>query len=148
MPLLRVWGGAPNLTLMVLVSWILLVDLEEALPWAVMGGVLRDLLSVAPTGSSALAFIVIIVIIDRLLPKLGWRNVAIPPPTVFAATLVYNLILFGLLAIAGWSTPFFWGILYVILPGAILNALFVLVVFRSIGAANSVLRPRRASLLR
>jgi rod shape-determining protein MreD len=148
MSLFRIWGGAPNLVLMVVVSWALLTELDEALPWAVMGGIMRDLLSVAPTGSSALALVIIVVVIDRLLPKLSWRNVGVPPLTVFVATFVYNGVLFGTLALAGWPTPFFWGILYVMLPGAVMNFLAVLLVFRSMGAVNSLLRPQRASLLR
>ena len=145
--LFEIWGGAPNLMLMVIVSWALMVDLQEALPWAVIGGIMRDLLSVAPTGSSALAFIIIVVVIDTFIPVLSWRNIIIPPIVVFISTFVYDLILVGLLIAANYSRPIFFGITYVTLPGAITNVVLVLVVYRTIGSINTLLRPQRASML-
>jgi rod shape-determining protein MreD len=147
MKVLQFWGGAPNLTLMIIVSWAMLTDLEEALPWAVMGGIMRDLLSVAPTGSSALAFVLIVVIIDTTLPKLSWRNIFFPPISVFIATYIYDNILYVLLTLAGYTRPFYFGQLYVSLPGAVGNTLLILFVYRTIGSINAFLRPQRASLL-
>jgi rod shape-determining protein MreD len=149
MQLFRIWGGAPNLMLMVIISWALITDLEDALPWAIMGGVMRDLLSVVPTGSSALAFVIIVIALDRTFPKISWRNAAVPPPVTFGATYAYNIALFGLLRVAGWDVPFLDGLWYIILPGAVMNFLAVLIVFRGIGAVNNFLRPQqRASMLK
>ncbi|MBI5931704.1 MAG: rod shape-determining protein MreD [Chloroflexi bacterium] len=148
MQLFRLWGGAPSLMLMVMVSWALVADLEDALPWAVMGGVMRDLLSVAPTGSSAVAFVIIVIIIDRIFPKISWHNIAIPPPTILVASYIYGLMMFGFLRLAGWDVPFFNGLWYIILPGAVINVMGILVVFRLIGGVNNFLRPQRASMLR
>lgn len=148
MQLFRLWGGAPSLMLMVIVSWALIAELEDALPWAVMGGVMRDLLSVAPTGSSAVAFVLIVIAVDRIFPKINWRNVAIPPPTVLVASYVHGLMMFGFLRLAGWDVPFFNGLWYIILPGAVMNFLAILIVFRLIGGINNFLRPQRGTILR
>jgi rod shape-determining protein MreD len=148
MQLFRLWGGAPSLMLMVIVSWTLVADLEDALPWAVMGGIMRDLLSVSPTGSSAVAFVVIVIAIDRIFPKINWHNIAIPPPTVLVASYVYGLMMFGFHRIAGWDVPFLDGLWYIILPGAIMNFAAILIVFRLIGGVNNFLRPQRGSILR
>jgi rod shape-determining protein MreD len=147
MTLLRFWGGSPNLVLMIVVSWALLVDIREALPWAVMGGIMRDLLSVAPTGSSALALVLIVIAIDRFLPKIEWRNIPLPLLTIALATLLYDAILQGLLVIAGWPIPAFQFVTYVILPGLMTNVFLMLIVLRTIGSVNQFLRPPRASLL-
>lgn len=147
MKALQVWGGAPNLMLMVIVTWALINPLEEVLPWAVMGGILRDLLSVAPTGSSALVFILIAVAIDTFLPKINWRNVVIPSLVVGASTFVYDILMVGLLALAGYSRPLLFGLTYVSIPGAIANAILIVIVFRTIGSINAFFRPQRTSLL-
>lgn len=148
MSLFRFWGGGPNLMLMIVVSWALLVDLRESLPWAVMGGILRDLLSLVPTGTSALAFVLIVVVIDWLVPKLSWRNVILPPLVMLASTLVYDFIILVVLFIAGRPLFDILGFFYVIVPGLVENTVMVLAIYRTIGGLNAFLRPPgRISLL-
>lgn len=55
----RIGGGAPDLVFLLVVSWALLGDVEEALTWAVIGGVMQDLLSVAPLGTSSLGLVIV-----------------------------------------------------------------------------------------
>lgn len=147
MTLLRFWGGSPNLVLMIVVAWALLVELPEALPWAVMGGIMRDLLSVAPTGSSALALVLIVVMIDRFLPTVSWRNIPIPIATIALASLFYDTVLMFFLVIAGWPFPTLRYFTYVLLPGMFTNIVLMVVVFRTIGGIYQFLRPPRESLL-
>jgi rod shape-determining protein MreD len=147
MTLLRFWGGTPNLVLIVVVSWALIAEIEEAIPWAVMGGIFRDLLSVAPTGSSALTLIIIVIVIDQFFPKLDWRNLVIPPLVVIGATIFFDLVLLGVLVLLGWPLPRASGAAYVIIPGIFENVLIIPFVFRAIGGINHFLRPPRASLL-
>ncbi|MCB9436402.1 MAG: rod shape-determining protein MreD [Anaerolineales bacterium] len=148
MTLFRFWGGGPNLVLMIIVSWALLVDLRESLPWAVMGGIFRDLLSLVPTGTSALIFVLIVVAIDWLIPKLGWRNLVVPPLVIVAVTVVYDLFVLSVLFIAGRPIFDILGFFYVIVPGLIENAAMVLVIYRTLGGLNAFLRPTsRVSLL-
>lgn len=146
MTLLRIWGGAPNLVLVLVVSWALVVDLREALPWALIGGISRDLLSIVPTGSSALILILIVVLIDQYIPKLDYRNVVIPPLVVAIATLLYDLLFLALLVIQGRPVPQFFTLIYVILPGLVENIVIVLIVFRLVGGINAFLRPTRPSV--
>jgi rod shape-determining protein MreD len=144
--LFRVWGGGPNLMLIVVVSWAMLVDIRQALPWAMIGGIFRDLLSIAPTGASALVFVLIVIAIDTYLPKLDWRNIVIPPLVVGAATVVYDGTVLGILILTGRPIPEFATLYYSILPGVIENMVLVLVVFRLMGATNAFLRPSRPGI--
>lgn len=146
MKIFQIWGGAPNLMLMVIVSWALLTELEEALPWALIGGVMRDLLSVAPTGTSALAFIIIVVAIDVVFPPISWRNVIIAPLVVFGSTFIYDAVVLVFLIVAGYSRPLIYGFLYISLPAAVENLIMVLFVYRTIGSINAFLRPQRTSM--
>lgn len=144
--LLRIWGGGPNLVLVLVLSWAMLVDIRQALPWAVIGGVLRDLLSVAPTGTSALILVMLVIGIDTYLPKLNWRNVALPPLVVALGTLFYDVSVFGILIFAGRSVPEFATIYYVILPGIVENMVLTVIVFRMMGSINAFLRPARPGI--
>lgn len=143
MKLFQMWGGAPNLMLMVIISWALVADLREGLTWAVIGGIFRDLLSVAPTGSSALAFVLMVIAIDTFLPKLGWRNVVIPPIAVFAASFVYYVVLSVMLRLGGYSLPFFYGLTYISLPSAVMNTILMFFVYRLIAGVNEFVRPQQ-----
>jgi rod shape-determining protein MreD len=145
MHVLGIWGGLPSLLLVVVVSWGLLVDLNESLPWAVMGGVLNDLLSVVPTGSSALALVIIIALSNQFLPRLSWRNWIIPPVVVGLATFVYYYLLFGILALDEWPVSVLWGTVYIILPSVVLNMLATPLIYRTMGSIYNFLRPSRTS---
>ena len=145
MTLFRFWGGAPSMVLLIVVSWALLVELPEVLPWAMIGGIMRDLLSVAPVGSSALILILIVVVIDQFLPKLSWRNVPVPPLVVAAASVVYDVYMFLMLFLIGHPLPNIQDLFYVIIPGILANLLLILFVFRTLGGINNFLRPPRAS---
>lgn len=148
MTLFRFWGGGPNLVLMIVVSWALLADLRESLPWAVMGGLFRDLLSLVPTGTSALAFVLIVVAIDWLIPKLSWRNILVPPLVIIATTIAYDVMILSVLFIFGRPIFDVLGFFYVIVPGLFENTVMVLAVYRTIGGLNAFLRPpSRVSLL-
>lgn len=146
MTLLWIWGGGPSLMLMVIVSWALLVDIRDALPWAMMGGVFRDLLSEMPTGGSALAFVLLVIAIDSYLPKLEWRNVVIPVVVTGAATVFYAVFAYIMLVLTGRPVPELAAITYVIAPSVVENMLLVLVVYRSIGGVLAVVRPSRPGL--
>lgn len=146
MSLLRVWGAGPNLMLVMILSWAMLVDIRESLPWALMGGIMRDLLSITPTGVSALIFVLMIIVIDTYLPKLDWRNVIVPPVVIGLATIVYDVLVLGILVMTGRPVPELLAVIYIILPGVIENMVIVLLVFRVMGGINTFLRPSRRSL--
>src|SRR5690606_23370529 len=54
MPELRLGNGTADLVFLLVMSWALLADVRDAMLWAVIGGMLQDVLSIAPLGTSAL----------------------------------------------------------------------------------------------
>ncbi|HVO43543.1 MAG TPA: rod shape-determining protein MreD, partial [Aggregatilineales bacterium] len=56
-PEIRIGGGGPDLVLMMVISWGLLAEADEAIFWAVVGGIIQDLAIGLPTGMSALALV-------------------------------------------------------------------------------------------
>ncbi|MDN4552600.1 rod shape-determining protein MreD, partial [Salmonella enterica] len=52
-PQFRLGGGGPDLIMMAVLSWILLSNAEEGAFWAVVGGIIQDLISGLPTGTTA-----------------------------------------------------------------------------------------------
>lgn len=60
MPQISILGGRPDLIFLIVVSWSLNSSLEEAVLWAFVGGISKDLLSAAPLGTSTLGLIIIL----------------------------------------------------------------------------------------
>lgn len=145
MHVFRMWGGVPSLLIIVIVSWTLMVELHDALPWAVMGGIFHDLLSVVPTGTSAVLLTLLVVLIDVTFPKLQSRNIIVPPFLVLFITFIYNFGIFMALAVVEMSVPLFWGMFYIVLPAAVMNALMTPFVFRALGVGNNFFRPQRTT---
>lgn len=144
MPEFRIGGGAPDLVLLVVVSWALLADVREAMLWSVIGGVLQDWLSVAPVGTSALGLVVIVFAADLIFGDVSRNNVLIPPLAAAGGTVVYHLIVLSVLWAVGVAVPFDRGISYVTLPAMFYNALLIVPIFRLLGRLHLSLHPRRA----
>lgn len=70
MPQISFLGGRPDLVLLVIVSWALNSTLEQAVLWAFVGGICKDLLSAAPIGTSVIGLILIIFAIHTLRQQL------------------------------------------------------------------------------
>jgi rod shape-determining protein MreD len=123
MPRVTVMGVHPNLVLMAVTSWSLLRGAEEGMLWALVGGLAMDLFSGAPLGVCALALLAV-----SFLSGLGERNVfrlelLIPILAIPVATLVYQLIVLGLLALLGWRAEWGAGLSRVVFPSMVVNTL-------------------------
>ncbi|HML24046.1 MAG TPA: rod shape-determining protein MreD [Aggregatilinea sp.] len=143
MPEFRIGGGAPDLVLILVVSWALLADVREAMLWSVVGGVLQDWLSVAPLGTSALGLVIVVFAADAVFGQISRNNIIVPPLVAAAGTVVYHLIILSVLWVVGINVPIDRGLSYVTIPAMFYNALLIIPVFRLMGRVSLWLHPRR-----
>jgi len=143
---LRYLNGQPSLLLMLVVSWALLNDISDSLPWAVMGGVMADLLSVTPTGTSSLAFSLVVLAVVSTFGRVSRRNLVLPSLAVSMGTVIYSVVLAIVLLVAGWSVPPGGAALRWMLPSLAFNFIGILVVFRIMGALVEFFRPPTAQI--
>ena len=128
-PNIKLMGVQPDLMLMAVVSWSLLRGSEDGMLWALIGGIMMDMFSSAPFGASALALL-----ITGFLSGLGHRNIfrlalVVPALVIPVATLLYQLILFGLLYAFGWRTNLIPTLSRVIFPSMLVNTLGMPIVY-------------------
>lgn len=142
----RVGNGAPDLVFLFVISWALLVSVQDALFWAVIGGVMQDMFSIAPLGTSALGLVVVAFLSDVLFGQISRRNVLIPPLVAAAGTVIYHLGILLALQMASINVPLGRGLSYVTLPTVVYNTLLILPVFRLVGQIHFWLTPRRVRL--
>lgn len=103
LPLVPIFGVVPQLWLVATIAWALLRGLQEGFIWALVGGILIDVLSASPVGSTTLALmaaIVVTVFIQNNLPK---NRTIIPMLLTMLGTLVYWFVYLMILRIV---TPF------------------------------------------
>lgn len=143
---LRIGGGAPDLVFLLVVSWALLSSVQEAMMWAVIGGVLKDTLSIAPLGTSALGMVVVAFAADSIFGTVRRNNWIVPPLVAAGGTVIYHLGILTVLQIAGYGLSIGQSLLYVTLPTMIYNLLLILPVFRAVGLIYQWLTPRRVRL--
>lgn len=144
---LRYANGQPSLLLMILASWVLLMNLNEALPWAIMGGIFADLLSVTPTGASSLGFVLMMLALKTNFGELGRRNWIVTPIAAIIGTVIYQAVVLFFLIFSGWGVSPLGAVVRWTLPTVVFNALGILVIFAVMGRLVEFFRPPRISSL-
>ncbi|NJL95491.1 MAG: rod shape-determining protein MreD [Anaerolineae bacterium] len=142
----RIANGQPSLVLLLVVAWGLLNDLADGLPWALIGGILADLVSVTPTGTSSLAFTLSLALFASVFGQVGRRNLLIPPLAVGIATALWHAVILLVLTVMGMGVPVDQAFITWTLPSLIFNAVAMLVVFRVMGGILALLAPPQVRL--
>ena len=70
MPQISVFGGRPDIVLLMVSAWSLNTSLEQGVLWAFVGGICKDLLSAAPIGTSVVGMVLIIFAIHAIRQQL------------------------------------------------------------------------------
>ncbi len=145
-PAIRIASGGPDLIFMLVLSWMMLADTEEGIFWAMVGGITQDLVSGLPTGTSALALVIVAFLVNLVFGPIARNNLIIPPVVIAAGTVLYHLLLIGLLAVLGRPVPISYTLTYVTFPTLLFNVVLSLPVYRLMGAVYGASRPRRVTL--
>ncbi len=127
-PHITFFGAHPNVMLVVVVAWGLLRGNRDGLIWALVGGLLLDLFSLAPIGTAMLPMLIVLLLVG-LLEFTAFRVVIwLPIATVFVVTPVYQLLALTVLKSLGWGTGWDRAV-ELLLPMATINALLMVLIF-------------------
>jgi rod shape-determining protein MreD len=143
MPELSIAGGTPDLVLLVVLGWSLMAGYEQGLLWAVVGGILQDLISAVPVGTTSLALVLVVSLAALIVGQVHPRNLVYPPLVAAAATLVVHLVTEFVLVVTGRPLPFLGLLLSVTLPSMVYNLVVMVPVYRILGTFYLAGRPRR-----
>jgi rod shape-determining protein MreD len=128
-PRLAVSGARPQLVLVWVVCWAVVRGRGEAMSWAIFGGLLLDLLSQMPPGAHLLALTVVAFVADLGHTVMQGSTALFAAAAVFAASLLYGIVLVSVLAAAGHSMPLADTIVLSIFPGALYNLVVLVPIF-------------------
>lgn len=129
MPYVKVLGVTPDFVLIFAVCWAVVRGQEEA--WFVVpaAGLMRDLTTSDPLGTSMLALIPVVLLATAVRLR-ALDTDFIPTVAVVAmSSLAYGIISMSVLAITGQNVVLGDALVRVILPSIVVNALFCPIVY-------------------
>jgi len=128
-PRLALLGVQPNLMLLAVLSWSLLRGGKEGMLWAFGGGVLLDMLSGSPFGTSTLSLLLVSFLsglgeVMMFRPSLSLRLVA-----SFAGSLLHDSAFLMILQLMGWPVDWPTSLWRLMLLAAGLNTVLMPLVY-------------------
>lgn len=140
-PYLRLFGVAPDIVLLFTVSWALLQGVQEGVFVALIGGLVLDALSAGPFGGQTVALLVVGALAGISSANVFRTERLLPYVVIVAATLLYYLLLFVMLAVSGRAV--IWGPMAVrqVLPVVAYNGIGMVIVHNVLRWAHSFLYP-------
>jgi rod shape-determining protein MreD len=103
------------------VSWAVVRGRGEAVPWAIVGGFLLDLLSQLPPGSHLLALGLVAFVADLGHRVMRGNTVLFAAISVVVASLAYEYLLLAILAVTGHRLDLSGALGAQVLPSAAYN---------------------------
>lgn len=138
----RVGESTPNLPLVLVTVWAIVGGLEAGLIWALLAGLLTDLVSAGPFGASAFALALAAVAAVFIGRSTFTNSTLLPLAAIALATIVYTLALGLAMQVAGWRTPWVPTLTRVVLPSLALNVALIIPLYWSAATIS-----RRRALL-
>ena len=125
MPQIRILGGEPDLTFLIVLSWAVNARLEEGIVWAFVGGIARDLLTAAPTGASVPGMLILVFGIQRLRQQVFGIGLIALIALVVGGTFLQEIVYMGVIAVAGYQIRPLEMFSYTLLPTTAYNLVFI-----------------------
>lgn len=143
----RVFGGQPDLVVIIVLGWAIIDQGLEGVVWAFIGGLFLDLLSGAPAGLSSLALIPVAVIVGLTEAQVYRTNAILTLALTAGGALAYHIIYLILLQyLGGLPVPWITGLWYVTLPSVLFDVILILPVMSILSRWYRLLHPRQAML--
>ncbi|PJF36698.1 MAG: rod shape-determining protein MreD [Candidatus Thermofonsia Clade 1 bacterium] len=145
-PEVRIGESAPDLVLLLAVSWTLLAGLSEGLLWASAGGLLQDWLSGLPSGTTALALLAAAMSVNLLAGQRTRRNLLLAALLAAPSTFIYHGALIALLLIIRRPVEIGYTLQYITLTNALFNTAAMPLIFFGLGRLYAAFYPKRVRL--
>jgi rod shape-determining protein MreD len=144
---LRVYGGQPDLIVIVVLAWAILDRDQEGMVWAFVGGLFLDLLSGAPLGISSLAMVPVAFLVGLTEAQVYRENVGLPLLMGLVGALAYHIFYLLLLRFfGGMIVPWSEALVYVTLPSVVFDVILVIPAMRLLSRWYTKLHPRQVRI--
>ena len=128
-PHIRLLGGGPDLIFLVILAWSINSRLEDSIIWAFIGGIIIDLLSAAPTGTSTPGLIITLFFVTGLGRQVYQIGFMLLGGLVLGGTMATQFTQYIILSFAGFQINWMEITRYVILPTLVYNLVLALPIY-------------------
>jgi rod shape-determining protein MreD len=119
-------SGAADLILLMMIAWSLQEQVESSWHWAVLAGLLIGFVSAVPPIAPIIGYL-LVVLFSRFVIRQIWQSPILALLSVtFFGTLVYHLVTYLILIIAGTPLPLGDVLAFIVLPSIFLNFLLAI----------------------
>ena len=129
LPSFRFANAQPDIVLLMVLVWAVHAEWEEAVWWAFFGGILADLMSVLPTGTSVIALTLGVFAIRYIDENLVDFNILLLFIAVPIVTLIHQIIVIIVLASSFATYDLLNVIQTVILPTIAINTILIFPIY-------------------
>lgn len=147
LPRLRVYGGQPDLVVIIVLAWSVFDNGLEGMAWAFVGGLFLDLFSGAPLGISSLALVPITYLVGQTEAQMYRSNILMPILLAGGGAIAYHVIyVLALNFLAGMTVAWLLVPWYVTLPSLFFDAILLLPTLRVLRQWYDKLHPHQVKI--
>ena len=128
-PLLDNTRGQLSLVMLLVVTWSIRSDWEGSFAWAFVGGIAMDLLSIVPVGTSSLALLLIVFVVNSISQQVYRVNILMILSITLISTIFLQFFTYLVLVILGNSYNLLGLIRLILIPTIIYNLLAVIPIY-------------------
>lgn len=126
LPYWRWYAGQPDLILLLVLCWAVHAQWQEALFWAVLGGLLQDVVGLTPLGTSVIGLVLLVFAIQSISTNVYRFSVLLLVVAVVVGTFLQHGILYAVLGITQTPVNILESLRYFTLPTLSYNLLLLL----------------------
>lgn len=137
----RLLDGSPDLILLAVIGWTIVGQANQALVWALAGGLLLDMYSGVPLGATSIILLVLVFLVSLAEGRFWEAHFLMPMSVILIASFLFHTGQLAGLLLIGRSIPFELALSRVVLPSAFLNMVLILPVVQLARGLRDVLYP-------
>lgn len=144
-PQIRLLGGGPDLVYLLVLSWAIHSDLDTSVIWAFVGGIMVDLISETPTGTSTAGMLLMVFLVSGLGTRVYRIGFFILTGLVIIGTLAQETVIMGILTLTGHPVDWIDSASYVLAPTLFYNLLFIWPIYWFVRRVQRRIDPQRTT---
>lgn len=102
LPQMRVLNGQPDLVFLIVLAWSIHATPPQAVIWAFVGGIMQDLLSAVPLGSTTLGLVLMLALLEGLRSQLARVGLVTYIGLVLVGGFAIKIVLMIILIVSGF----------------------------------------------
>lgn len=119
-------SGSADLILLILVAWALQEQVESSWHWAILAGLLVGFVSAVPPVVPIIGYLIAVTFARFIIRQIWQTPILALFSVTFFSTLVYHLVTYVVLLIAGTPLPFDDVLALIVVPSVFLNLLLAI----------------------